>query len=219
MAILSVASTLFLLPGGVVPAQARDAAPVGDHEDLFDDPSFDEDVSQPATAGQDEEDAARVGPNVRERFAAPVRVSSATTDWCATASDLTPNFGDYIGSASVENRVLSTWADGRNGVPDTFYTTGLASPKSEPPRAESRLVDGVQPPVLPARFDTLSQLDNTRCLGVGRRGAAIGLRAGELGHAIAQSHGRGGFAVADAGCHADAPERSHPRAVRDLRHL
>jgi hypothetical protein len=60
-------------------------------------------------------------------FSAPRRVSSATSDWCATVSDVTPNFGDYIGSASAAGRVLSTWADGRNGVPDTFYATGFGT--------------------------------------------------------------------------------------------
>jgi len=59
-------------------------------------------------------------------FSPPVRVSSATSDWCTTFSNITPNFGDYIASASVSGRVLSTWADGRNGVPDTFYATGFA---------------------------------------------------------------------------------------------
>jgi hypothetical protein len=60
-------------------------------------------------------------------FSAPLRVSSATSDWCTTVSDVTPNFGDYIGSVSAIGRVLSTWADGRNGVPDTFYATGFGS--------------------------------------------------------------------------------------------
>jgi hypothetical protein len=60
-------------------------------------------------------------------FSAPRRVSSATSDWCTTVSDVTPNFGDYIGSASAAGRVLSTWADGRNGVPDTFYATGFGT--------------------------------------------------------------------------------------------
>jgi hypothetical protein len=60
-------------------------------------------------------------------FSAPRRVSSATSDWCATVSDVTPNFGDYIGSVSAAGRVLSTWADGRNGMPDTFYATGFGT--------------------------------------------------------------------------------------------
>jgi hypothetical protein len=60
-------------------------------------------------------------------FSATRRVSSATSDWCTTVSDVTPNFGDYIGSVSATGRVLSTWADGRNGVPDTFYATGFGT--------------------------------------------------------------------------------------------
>lgn len=60
-------------------------------------------------------------------FSAPLRVSSVTSDWCATVSNVTPNFGDYIGSTSGQGRVLSTWADGRNGIPDTFYATGFGS--------------------------------------------------------------------------------------------
>lgn len=64
-------------------------------------------------------------------FAAPIRVSSATSNWCTAVSNIRPNFGDYIGSASGGNRVLPTWADGRNGVPDTFYATGLGAGKSK----------------------------------------------------------------------------------------
>jgi hypothetical protein len=54
-------------------------------------------------------------------FDAPVKVSSATSDWCATRSNITPNYGDYIGATRATGRVLATWADGRNGVADTFF--------------------------------------------------------------------------------------------------
>jgi hypothetical protein len=57
-------------------------------------------------------------------FETPIKLSSATTDWCTTVSNIRPNFGDYIGAASGGNRVFATWADGRNAVPDTFYATG-----------------------------------------------------------------------------------------------
>ncbi len=57
-------------------------------------------------------------------------LSTATSNWCTTASNIRPNFGDYIGSTSGGNRVLATWADGRNGVPDTFYATGLGAGRS-----------------------------------------------------------------------------------------
>ncbi len=54
-------------------------------------------------------------------FDAPVRVSSATSDWCATRTNITPNYGDYIGGTRAAGRVLATWADGRSGVADTFF--------------------------------------------------------------------------------------------------
>jgi hypothetical protein len=59
-------------------------------------------------------------------FSAPLKVSTATSNWCTTATNIRPNFGDYIGSASGGNHIFPTWADGRNGVPDTFYATILA---------------------------------------------------------------------------------------------
>jgi hypothetical protein len=52
-------------------------------------------------------------------FTAPVALSSATSDWCATFSNVTPNYGDYIGSVSIAGKVLATWADGRNVLPNT----------------------------------------------------------------------------------------------------
>jgi hypothetical protein len=53
-------------------------------------------------------------------FGDPVKVSSATSNWCTAASDIRPNFGDYIGSSFGEQRLFPTWADSRNGVVDTF---------------------------------------------------------------------------------------------------
>lgn len=63
-------------------------------------------------------------------FGAPVRVTEATTDWGATASNLTPNFGDYNDASTFGQRLLTTWADGRNGVPDVFFARakGTAEP-------------------------------------------------------------------------------------------
>jgi hypothetical protein len=49
-------------------------------------------------------------------FTAPVALSTATSDWCATFSNVTPNYGDYIGSVSISGKVLATWADGRNEI-------------------------------------------------------------------------------------------------------
>ena len=64
-------------------------------------------------------------------FKTPIRVTNTTTDWCRVASNIRPNMGDYIGSFSGGNRVFPVWADGRNGVPDTFYATGLGSGKTK----------------------------------------------------------------------------------------
>ncbi len=54
-------------------------------------------------------------------FGPPVKVSSVTSDWCTTVSNVRPNFGDYIGSFGAHERILAAWGDGRNGVPDTFF--------------------------------------------------------------------------------------------------
>jgi hypothetical protein len=56
-----------------------------------------------------------------ESFGAPVRITEVTSDWAATASDLVPNFGDYNDAVTFGQRLLTTWADGRNGVPDVFF--------------------------------------------------------------------------------------------------
>jgi hypothetical protein len=63
-------------------------------------------------------------------FGTPIQLSTATSNWCTAASNVTPNFGDYIGSTSGGNRVLAVWGDGRNGLPDTFYATGLGAGKT-----------------------------------------------------------------------------------------
>lgn len=64
-------------------------------------------------------------------FSDPVKVSTATTNWCTVASNIRPNMGDYIGSAGGGNRVFPVWADGRNGVPDTFFANILGAGKSK----------------------------------------------------------------------------------------
>ena len=56
-------------------------------------------------------------------FGAPLRITSVTTDWGATFSNIIPNFGDYIFTVSTGNKDHVTWADGRNGVPDVFYSS------------------------------------------------------------------------------------------------
>lgn len=56
-------------------------------------------------------------------FGPPLRVTEVTTDWGGTATNIVPNFGDYIFTVSTGNKDHVTWADGRNGVPDAFYAT------------------------------------------------------------------------------------------------
>jgi hypothetical protein len=60
-------------------------------------------------------------------FSAPVRVTTATSNWCTTVSGIGPNFGDYISSFAAGNRVFACWSDGRNGVPDTFSAVILTA--------------------------------------------------------------------------------------------
>ena len=69
--------------------------------------------------------------NLGASFGASVRVSDVTTNWCTVASNIRPNMGDYIGSAAGANRILPAWADGRNGVPDTFFSSGQTPGKKE----------------------------------------------------------------------------------------
>ena len=64
-------------------------------------------------------------------FGTPVKVSTATSNWCTAVSNIRPNFGDYIGSAAGGDRVFPVWADGRNGVPDTFFANILGAGKSK----------------------------------------------------------------------------------------
>ncbi|MHA2283885.1 MAG: sialidase family protein [Promethearchaeota archaeon] len=49
------------------------------------------------------------------------KVTEVSTDWTATSSDITPNFGDYINLTCSQGVFHATWADGRNGDPDVFY--------------------------------------------------------------------------------------------------
>jgi hypothetical protein len=64
-------------------------------------------------------------------FPTLMRVSTTTSNWCTAVSNVRPNFGDYIGSATGGNHVFPVWADGRNGVPDTFYATLQGAGKSK----------------------------------------------------------------------------------------
>jgi len=65
-------------------------------------------------------------------FQAPVKVSTVSSNWCRVASNIRPNFGDYIGAATVGPLTHAVWADDRNtvligGVPrniaDVFYAS------------------------------------------------------------------------------------------------
>jgi len=62
-------------------------------------------------------------------FGAPVKVTTVTSNWCTTVTNIFPNFGDYIGGTSGANRLMPVWADGRNGIPDTFFAPFLGPGK------------------------------------------------------------------------------------------
>jgi len=56
-------------------------------------------------------------------------VTTATTNWLNTSSDIIPNFGDYtdnyvtigLGTDTDENNIYAAWADGRIGEPQPFF--------------------------------------------------------------------------------------------------
>jgi len=52
----------------------------------------------------------------------PVTITEVQTNWATTATNISPNFGDYNTAVSTDDRVYATWADGRNGVPDVFFS-------------------------------------------------------------------------------------------------
>ncbi|HSG40184.1 MAG TPA: sialidase family protein, partial [Thermoanaerobaculia bacterium] len=66
-------------------------------------------------------------------FSPRVRVTSETSDWCATHFDfagfLFPNYAEYLGIFPGKDRTFLVWGDGRNGVPDAFFTTLEAGTK------------------------------------------------------------------------------------------
>lgn len=49
------------------------------------------------------------------------KVTSVASDWTQARFDAQPNYGDYIYSISVGSDVLATWADSRDGDPDTYF--------------------------------------------------------------------------------------------------
>lgn len=56
-----------------------------------------------------------------DTFEPNILVTEVATNWSATASDITPNMGDYMSSASVGTDVLVNWSDGRSGDPDSYF--------------------------------------------------------------------------------------------------
>lgn len=58
-------------------------------------------------------------------FGPPVRLSSATSNWCTPpyrfASFNFSNFGAYIGTVSIDNRTLAVWPDDRGGPVDVLF--------------------------------------------------------------------------------------------------
>jgi hypothetical protein len=52
----------------------------------------------------------------------PVTITEVQTNWATTFSNNVPNFGDYNTAVSTGDRLYATWADGRNGIPDVFFS-------------------------------------------------------------------------------------------------
>lgn len=73
-------------------------------------------------------------------FSAPLLVTAAPTDWTGTPSNIIPNFGDYIGIFSTQNRTQACWGDGTNGYPAVFVApVAYGTPKSPGSAAVSGL--------------------------------------------------------------------------------
>jgi len=64
-------------------------------------------------------------PDGSPAFGPRVRVTSETSDWCATQFDIVgflfPNFGDYLGIFPLRDRAYLVWTDSRTGVPEAFF--------------------------------------------------------------------------------------------------
>lgn len=54
-------------------------------------------------------------------FSPNARITEVATNWSATASDISPNMGDYMFSLSVGSDALVIWSDGRTGDPDAYF--------------------------------------------------------------------------------------------------
>ncbi len=51
-----------------------------------------------------------------------VLVSSTTFNYSNTGADASPYYGDYINADTQGKSAMVSYADGRNGTPDTFFT-------------------------------------------------------------------------------------------------
>jgi hypothetical protein len=54
-------------------------------------------------------------------FPVNTRITDVASDWSTSRSDATPNFGDYIYTASYGPYIMTTWADSREGDPDAYF--------------------------------------------------------------------------------------------------
>jgi hypothetical protein len=65
-------------------------------------------------------------------FGFPVRITTETTDWCKTQTDLggflEANFGNYLGIFTGSGRIFTVWTDGRSGVPDAYFSAIRTAP-------------------------------------------------------------------------------------------
>ena len=62
------------------------------------------------------------GLNGAVTFDPPLKVTTATSNWCTALSNIRPNFGDYIGAVNSGAHVLPVWGDSRNGPVETFFS-------------------------------------------------------------------------------------------------
>ena len=49
-----------------------------------------------------------------------VRITTGSTDWAGTSSDINPNFGDYTDNTTDGTHTYFAWSDGRLGIPQPF---------------------------------------------------------------------------------------------------
>ncbi len=65
--------------------------------------------------------ALNVEPTTDSTPGSNLRITNESTDWLATYSVITPNFGDYTDNfVSSSNTLFVAWSDGRSGVPQPY---------------------------------------------------------------------------------------------------